>query len=647
MAESTALTIIPEGAIGAIQAGQGKVNDTLIGIQKTNTGMLGILKSMFVFDKDKARKEFDQASRGKPKDEGPKQTVVGNMQEAGKPVPGGWLALGAGLTALVAFMKSINMEDILRLPTQVGALRGISKFVSGVAKIGTLGLGAKFIDNATDSLRLFKSNFLLRLTDLKTSALSKFKAIKFPSFVGLADEVKKLNFVKHIRNSKAYTMAVTALTGIKNGISTIMAPMRSAFSAVFGAGGGPAGKGAGALSKIITPLKAAARWIGKLFLPITAILAIFDGYSGFMKEYEDTGSIVDGIRGAVEGIVDGFIGTFVRLATSAIAKGLEFLGLEAMAKVIKDFGEDITLKFKTAVGGLVDFVTGIFTLDLERITKGLKNLVGGTADFLFTLITTPVDLAIAFLQDMFKWGDPENPFTIKGFLLGDDKNPGIVLKAIGWVKGLFSWGDPENPFSIKGFLLGDDKNPGLVNTVTTWVKGLFTWGDPEKPFKIKDFIFGGGTEEGVIPKIKTWFKNLFSFDVPAIKEKLLDMGRMFRAITAAAAAAVKAGWPGGESPSEAYKRVMEHMMKGGSEPGETTEGAIPANELGGNTEKTDIRNETIKEGSTDSGNTTVVVDGSTKEVSQKNYNKSESYSGSLSTSIDPYWDDVAAQAKWG
>ena len=51
-------------------------------------------------------------------------------------------------------------------------------------------------------------------------------------------------------------MAVTALTGIKNGISTIMAPMRSAFSAVFGAGGGPAGKGAGALAKIITIVEA-------------------------------------------------------------------------------------------------------------------------------------------------------------------------------------------------------------------------------------------------------------------------------------------------------------------------------------------------------------------------------------------------------
>ena len=200
MAESKALTTIPEGIIEAYKAGQFAVDNTLKDIHKTNTGMFGILKSMFVFDKDKARKEFDQASRGKPKDEGPKATVAGNMADAGKQVPGGWLALGAGLTALAAFMKSINMEDILRLPTQVGALRGISAFVSGVTKIGTLGLGAKFIDNATDSLKLFKSNFLLRLGELKTSALSKFKAIKFPSFVGLADEVKKLNFVKHIRN---------------------------------------------------------------------------------------------------------------------------------------------------------------------------------------------------------------------------------------------------------------------------------------------------------------------------------------------------------------------------------------------------------------------------------------------------------------
>ena len=611
MAESKALTTIPEGIIEAYKAGQFAVDNTLKDIHKTNTGMFGILKSMFVFDKDEARRLADQASRDK-EPEGPKATVAGNMADAGKQVPGGWLALGAGLTALAAFMKSINMEDILRLPTQVGAIAGMAKFASGVAKIGTFGLGAKFIDNITDGLRLFKSNFILRVGELRTSALNKFKAIKFPSFVGLADEVKKLNFVKYIRNSKGYTLAVAALHGIGNGIKTIMAPMKNALHAVFGmAGGGPHGGGGGAISKILGPLKAAARFIGKLFLPITAILAIFDGYSGFMKEYEDTGSIVDGIRGAVEGIVDGFIGTFVRLATSAIAKGLEFLGLDQMAKFVKDFGEDITLKFKTAVGGLVDFVTGIFTLDLERITKGITALVGGTADFLFSIVTAPVNLAINFVKDLFKWGDPEKPFT------------------------------------IKGFLLGDDKNPGLVGTVTGWVKGLFTWGDPEKPFKIKDFIFGGGEEEGVIPKIKSWFKGLFTFDVPAIKEKLLDMGKMFKAITAAAAAAVKAGWPGGESPAEAYKRVFEHMTKGGTEPadGGTDIATTTATDVKGNTTETVYKAQTINDAGSNTGNTAVVLDASNKQVNEKKNVNYQTYSGSLNTGIDSYWDNTALQAR--
>ena len=52
--------------------------------------------------------------------------------------------------------------------------------------------------------------------------------------------------------------------------------------------------------------------IGKLFLPLTIILGIFDGVSGFMKKSMKMNNLyVDGIRGAIKGIVDGFIGTFV------------------------------------------------------------------------------------------------------------------------------------------------------------------------------------------------------------------------------------------------------------------------------------------------------------------------------------------------
>ena len=58
-----------------------------------------------------------------------------------------------------------------------------------------------------------------------------------------------------------------------------------------------------------------------------------------MKEYEDTPYIVDGIRGAVVGIIDGFIGTFVRLITDLVGMALEFLGLDNLVEFVTEFGE--------------------------------------------------------------------------------------------------------------------------------------------------------------------------------------------------------------------------------------------------------------------------------------------------------------------
>ena len=545
--------------------------------------VFSILKEMFVFDKDAARRLRDQqAELMKEKDKGG-PSVVADIKEGKREmgVPK-LLGLGAGLIALSAFMREINMDAILRLPTQVKSIKGIATFVSGVTKLGTLGLGARFIDNATDSLKLFKTNFIARLDDLKILAKSKFAGIKFPSFVGLTDEVKKLNFVRHISESKAYKTAVTALKGIKTGIAGIITPMTSAFSSVFGGGAsaGPAGAGggsSGALQKLFAPLKAIGRVVGKLFLPITLIMGIFDGYQGFMEEFEKEGSIIDGIRGAVTGIVDGFVGGLVRLVTDVISWMLEKLGLEHMADLISQFGKDATAAFSTAVGGLVDIVTGIFTLDLERIWGGIKGLVGGTANFLFDTLTLPLNAMINFTKDLFKWGDPD------------------------------------------------------------------------KPFVLKDFIFGGPTNdgEGLIPRLKNWFKGLFSFDVTAVKEKLFDMGKTFKAIVAASAAAVKAGWPGGESPSEAYKRVFEEMTKGGTSTETKADGTEIAKsvvtDVEGNSTETNYKTETINNaGNTQEGNITY-VDNSAKNVSNNSSQKTEHFNGNLMTATDGYWITVDGQ----
>ena len=559
--------------------------------EKNTESMLSIFKAMFIFDKEQAARLRDQSRENKQEvPAGPTGGMKGDVKELkdSKGIPG-VLAAAAALTALAAFARGTMFEDLIRLPGQLKGIKGMATFASGVSKIGTLGLGAKFIDNATDSLKLFKTNFIARLDDLKLAAKNKFASVKFPAFTGLAAYIDDLDFVKYIKNSKGYALAVTSLKGIQSGISGIITPMKSAFASVFGSGmsGGPAGAGGGGggqLQKILTPLKAIGRVIGKLFLPITLIMGIFDGYTGFMEEYEKEQNFIDGIRGAVEGIVDGFIGGFVRLATSAVAAGLEFLGLENLATIIDNFGTDITANFKTAVGGLVDFVTGIFTLDLERITKGLKNLVGGTADFLFTLVTTPVDAAIAFVSDIFNLGDPDNPFTIRGFLFGDEATgqKGVVTKAVEFFTDLFN-----------------------------------------------------------MDGIKEKYAN--------IKASVMDFGKRAKAIVAASAAFVKAGFPGGESPSEAYKRVFDAMTKSDTEvapqdvKGDDIVKSTVTNVEGDTTETTYKTEQLNNYGNNGQGGDVTYIDNSTKQNNNTSNNNNETYTGSLTTGSDPYYDREA----WG
>ena len=230
--------------------------------EKNTESMLSIFKAMFIFDKEQAARLRDQSRENAGEEKGPAgPSVVQNVKELkdSKGVPG-VLAAAAALTALAAFARGTMFEDLIRLPGQLKGIKGMATFATGVSKIGTLGLGAKFIDNATDSLKLFKTNFIARLDDLKLAAKNKFASVKFPAFTGLAAYIDDLDFVKYIKNSKGYALAVTSLKGIQSGISGIITPMKSAFASVFGSGmsGGPAGAGGGGggqLQKILTPQK--------------------------------------------------------------------------------------------------------------------------------------------------------------------------------------------------------------------------------------------------------------------------------------------------------------------------------------------------------------------------------------------------------
>ena len=461
MSENTGQT--RGSAIAVVKAAQMSVGSALVGAGATAGGgeqlsfdfdalkeenakqtsgimaMLDTLREQIAFDKEAFRRNRDQA-REKEKEKqlaasNSDMDMSGGIADASKEMMSLGPLLLIGLTAIAGFARALNVDEILRLPQQIKSIKAMATFAKGVGTIATLGFGPKILDNLKAAAKSFR---------LKPDAFS-------PKNIGFLDRIK--DFFKPLTTffANARTFLNTQIDSIKTiftgegkfaqslrnigrffddafkSIQVTLKPITDTLKSVFGMG-----KEGGALAKLFAPLRAVGRAIGKLFLPITIIMGIFDGVEGFLKEYRETGSIVDGIRGAVVGIVDGFIGTFVRLLTDLVAMALEFLGLENLGQFVRNFGEDVTKFFNKAVGGIVDFVMGIFTFDGERILGGLSGMFSGVAGFFGTVLTAPINMAVNFIKDLFGFGDPGVPFDLMAEVTS------AATAAFEWFKGLFS-----------------------------------------------------------------------------------------------------------------------------------------------------------------------------------------------------------------
>jgi len=535
--------------------------------EKNTQSLLDTMKSMFVFDKEAFRRERDQA-RELAKE---KQIAASNssIKLPTKEEATGDLKIKglAALAALAVFAKSIGVEDVLRLPQQVKNIKGMAAFAKGIGTISTFGLGPRVIDDMKAAVKATKVNpkVLQSATDIGTKGIldklkSPFKSISDSYTKGVNTIAENFNKFKLMITENKFIVTITKT--FKEAFASIKAvfmPIINTVKGLFGTGG----SFAKILDTILGPLKTVGRFIGKLFLPITLILGVIDGVQGFMKEFGETGSIVDGIRGAIVGIVDGFIGSFVRLITGLVGKVLEFFGLDNLGAMVANLGESLTGSFGQALGGIVDVITGIFTLDFDRILGGFGSLFKGAGSFFLTVLTAPIDMAVNFIKDIFGFGDPDKPFSLKDFII--------------------------------------DSAMGIWN----------------------------------------WFKGLFTFDFASFKERLFKIGTMMKALAAGGLAAAGAMLPGGESPGEAFSRRFNEVMGGGS--GNTVnEGdeikKITTETVQGDTTETTYKTNTINQGTENKGDTYVYTDNSNKQQSTTNNSKSDTYTGSLSVSQDPYHD---------
>ena len=250
------------------------------------------------------------------------------------------------------------------------------------------------------------------------------------------------------------------------------------------------------IGKIMGFIKGAAKFLGRIFVPVTVIMALWEAVSGFMDGFKSTEGnwaqkILGGIGGALKSLLDFFVFGIADMVQSAIVWLLELFGFDSAAVAVGDF--NLVGRIKDAVFKAIDFVTDLFMFKDTSLSGIFKSLLD--------ILMLPLNLAVNFIKDLFGWGDPNEPFKFSTFIIG------AINTVIDWVKGLFAWGaeagaTEDGGWSISKFI-GE-----VIDKVKGWVTGLFTWAEQED--EGDGFILK--TVKGAITGATEWLGKMFKFD---------------------------------------------------------------------------------------------------------------------------------------
>ena len=262
---------------------------------------------------------------------------------------------------------------------------------------------------------------------------------------------------------------------------------------------------------ILKFVKGAAKFLGKIFLPVTIIMALYDAVMGAISGFQNTEGnmfqkIIGGIGGAIKGLLDFFIFSIADAIQSVIIWIGEFFGFDMSA--ISDF--DLVGKIREWVGRAIDFITDMFSWNTE-------GKVGKESDFgnLLSWISKTWDEVVAWVKGVFSWaseGISEGWTSLTGYVSE------IWNKVVKWISKVLSWGDD----SIKQ----DDEDGIIISTLKKALTGIKEWFG--KMFKfdsvsnilasmINVLTFFPNMIKDAIAGVTTWLLELFGFGDAAKK----------------------------------------------------------------------------------------------------------------------------------
>jgi len=190
--------------------------------------------------------------------------------------------------------------------------------------------------------------------------------------------------------------------------------------------------------------------LGKLFLPFTIIIGLFDTIKGFYngffgKDLEEGEEIpdtflekfVEGIKGGITGLVNSLIGAPLDLLTNGIAFIIGKMGFDETSEALKNFSfKDLFTKLIAVpfdfITSVINWIPTVFT-DPVKAMQDLWNGIVGEGGLL-DIIYAPIDKAIGFIMGIFGFDAPDTALT-------DEEGNFIGLKdlAIKAVKGVYEY----------------------------------------------------------------------------------------------------------------------------------------------------------------------------------------------------------------
>jgi hypothetical protein len=171
----------------------------------------------------------------------------------------------------------------------------------------------------------------------------------------------------------------------------------------------PEGAAAGGmLTKLIGAFKGILRVVGKLFIPLTIIMGIFDGIMGAIEGFKE-GGIIGAFRGALVGIVNGLFGWLVGIGQFIVSGLLDLFGFEDAAKIVEEFNFkeflDKYIGFLNPIAGFIDLFDETSVIR-KNFDKALQK-VSGVGDFVSNIwedITKAIREILIKLADAVPFG---------------------------------------------------------------------------------------------------------------------------------------------------------------------------------------------------------------------------------------------------